>query len=959
MKKLLKEGFFRKILIPALLAIIMFIISVFAFVIPSFKNNAIQQKQIMLQELTNTAWSILKKYQLDEKKGLLTTQEAQNKAIIEIEALRYGSDKKDYFWITDLTPIMIMHPYFHELIGENLKDFADPDGKKLFLEAVQIAKTKNEGFFTYKWQLKDDSTHIVPKLSFVKLFPEWNWIIGTGIYLVDVQHEINILTHRILLILFVITVIISMFILFITFQSLKIETKRRQVEKELHDSKEKYKSLLESSTEGLIFLMESSISYSNSFIQNWLGYTSDELSILNIDKIITNNNDFDYKNIKKEVKKEIELLKKDGQKTLAILTVMPVQFTDKEGLLLTFKDTNEQFSVKKELEIIKKQLHNISQFSNIGLFRFSLTGKNRLMSFNQKVVTILGYSSENELFNTPLISIFANKEDIKILLIELKEKFIVSNRIVSFRKNDNSIIDVYLTLNLTKIDEQETICDGIIETIDNKQSKEEINIISQNIASIFANSKNEVKHYSKPLIDCYINTRLSLVCEILSKNNSDYILIMLNNKCIGIITYYDLIFRYINKKIDENSFASEIMTSPVEVTSENTKLIDAITIFNTKNISHLVLINSNSEITGVLRKKDILGVCINPEDLVSKIIENYASVSEILQLRNKLPILVKPLLNEIGNISTISKIITVFNDKIAQKIIQNTIKELGQPPVSFAFLTFGSQGRDEFAFNSDQDNAIIYNDIENEDKEKVETYFKELSNRVCKYLANSGLPLCVGGYMANNPKWCQPLKVWKNYFTDWIVNAEPENILNFSVLFDIKIVFGDEKLFYDLENYIYEILQGRTAFFYFLAQTSTAFKTPLNIFGNIITETTGNKIEAIDIKSSIAQIVAFARVFALYNNIRNKNTNERINILKTKEVLSQTTYEEIIFHYNYLMQLRIKNQIEQITNNKEVTNYLLPKKLTEMQQIILKKVFSQMSSYQEKLSATFMSSYKG
>ncbi|PKP49747.1 MAG: hypothetical protein CVT92_14950 [Bacteroidetes bacterium HGW-Bacteroidetes-1] len=94
MKKVIHASFFQRIILPSVLAILLFILSVFAFVIPAFENNAIKQKQIMLHELTNTVWSILDKYHHDASIGLLSSEEAKEKARNEIEVLRYGTDKK-------------------------------------------------------------------------------------------------------------------------------------------------------------------------------------------------------------------------------------------------------------------------------------------------------------------------------------------------------------------------------------------------------------------------------------------------------------------------------------------------------------------------------------------------------------------------------------------------------------------------------------------------------------------------------------------------------------------------------------------------------------------------------------------------------------------------------------------------------------------------------------------------
>jgi len=383
MKKVIKASFFQKIVLPAVLAILLFVISVYAFIIPAFENNAIEQKRVMLHELTNTAWSILQKYHNDASKGLLSIDEAKQKAVSEVEALRYGLDKKDYFWITDLTPSMIMHPYVHELTGQSLHEYADPDGKKLFIEALKIAQESGEGFIRYKWQFKDDSAHIVPKLSFVKKFQPWDWIIGTGIYLDDVQREISSLTNKLILILLGISVIIALIIAFITYQSLAIENRRQLAEEQLHESREKYRSLLESSTEGIILLHNSKIAYTNAFIQNWLQYTDAELHEIVVESLFYPGHEPDFGNIKRETRLEIDLLRKDGSIAEAVLTMLPVEFAEKEGLLLTFRDTTEQRSVKTELAGLRNRLENISAYSGIGIFRFPLKGRGRLVEFTR------------------------------------------------------------------------------------------------------------------------------------------------------------------------------------------------------------------------------------------------------------------------------------------------------------------------------------------------------------------------------------------------------------------------------------------------------------------------------------------------------------------------------------------------------------------------------------------------
>jgi methyl-accepting chemotaxis protein len=115
----------------------------------------------------------------------------QEEARQQISSLRFGPDGSDYFFIIDTDANMIMHPIKPEMDGKNYKDYADPNGKKLFSEMAQVGREKGEGFVEYMWP-KPGKEKPVPKLSFVKLFKEWNWIVGTGIYVDDIDEALSL-----------------------------------------------------------------------------------------------------------------------------------------------------------------------------------------------------------------------------------------------------------------------------------------------------------------------------------------------------------------------------------------------------------------------------------------------------------------------------------------------------------------------------------------------------------------------------------------------------------------------------------------------------------------------------------------------------------------------------------------------------------------------------------------------
>lgn len=147
-------------------------------------HSLIAQKKFTTNELIDSTYGIVEHYYALQKKGELTEAQAQKQALSIIASLRY--DTNNYFWINDFTPNMIMHPIKPQLNGKNIGGVKDPDGNALFIDMVNIVKAKGEGFVYYKWA-KPGFDDPVDKIGFVKGFTPWQWIIGTGTYLDDID----------------------------------------------------------------------------------------------------------------------------------------------------------------------------------------------------------------------------------------------------------------------------------------------------------------------------------------------------------------------------------------------------------------------------------------------------------------------------------------------------------------------------------------------------------------------------------------------------------------------------------------------------------------------------------------------------------------------------------------------------------------------------------------------------
>ena len=154
----------------------------------AFREELTALKKEYLKSQVQTAMSILDAVAKDAN---LSPEDKQKQAFALVKALRYGPENKDYFWINDLHPRMVMHPYKPEMDGQDLTDNKDPNGKRLFVEFARVGKESGEGFVDYLWP-KYGADKPQPKLSFVRFFKEWGWVVGTGLYIDDIDAMVNI-----------------------------------------------------------------------------------------------------------------------------------------------------------------------------------------------------------------------------------------------------------------------------------------------------------------------------------------------------------------------------------------------------------------------------------------------------------------------------------------------------------------------------------------------------------------------------------------------------------------------------------------------------------------------------------------------------------------------------------------------------------------------------------------------
>ena len=150
------------------------------------RENSFRDKQAKTRNLVEVAYSTIEHFQKQEAAGKLTRADAQALASAAVRAMRY--DRNEYFWINDMSPRIVVHGAKPELEGQDMSSLKDPNGKLLFLEFVAVVKKSGAGYVDYLWP-KAGSDKPQPKISYVRGFAPWEWIVGSGIYTDDIAAE--------------------------------------------------------------------------------------------------------------------------------------------------------------------------------------------------------------------------------------------------------------------------------------------------------------------------------------------------------------------------------------------------------------------------------------------------------------------------------------------------------------------------------------------------------------------------------------------------------------------------------------------------------------------------------------------------------------------------------------------------------------------------------------------------
>lgn len=429
---------------------------------------------------------------------------------------------------------------------------------------------------------------------------------------------------------------------------------------------------------------------------------------------------------------------------------------------------------------------------------------------------------------------------------------------------------------------------------------------------------------------------------------------------VGILTDTDLRQKVLARGCSVDEQVLHVMTSPVHSLRPDAYAFDALLEMSRHGISHLAVVEEE-RLRGIVSEHDFQVQTGNSPVGVIGEIEKCRSVEDTVSLRPKIDHILEMLVRQRVPARKATKLITEFNDRVTSKINRLIEEEMevsgfGPPPVSFCWMALGSEGRGEQTLRTDQDNAIIFENVQESEDTSVKNWFGEYSQRVVDGLARYGFPRCRGGIMASNPQWCLSEEQWQAVFSGWVTRPEALSLRMASIFFDLRPICGNKAMTERLWKAIHDLVAHNTLFLRYMAKNSLSNRPPLGFLRQFIVEKTGEHRDELDLKMrAVLPVVESSRVMALELCVAGTNTVERLKEINRKDrsVVSDGLLSDLVEAYDFITHLRLTNHIEAQVRGEAPGNFLNPGRLAGIQRSLLKESFSVISRLQEQVGQRY------
>ncbi len=437
-------------------------------------------------------------------------------------------------------------------------------------------------------------------------------------------------------------------------------------------------------------------------------------------------------------------------------------------------------------------------------------------------------------------------------------------------------------------------------------------------------------------VTCTADDTITDAAKLMRQHRISCLPVMQDSRLAGIVTLHDINNRVVAEGLDTGLPVSRIMTADPDTLPPSAIGSDVLHMMMERRFGHVPVVDQGN-LVGIVTQTNLTRFqATNSASLVRDVVR-ATTPADMAAVTARIPQLLVQLVGAGNRHETVTRLITDIADAVTRRLLAQAEEKLGPPPVPYLWLACGSQGRQEQTGISDQDNCLMLDDSVTE---ADMPYFAALARYVSDGLDQAGYFYCPGDMMATNPRWCQPLHVWRSYFRRWIDTPSTEAQVLASVMFDLRPIGGTRTLFADLQRETLELAARNSIFVAHMVSNSLKHTPPLGLLRGFATVRSGEHKNHIDMKmNGVIPVVDLGRIYALRGQLDSANTRARIAAAHSAGQISQEGGRDLLDAYDLIAQARLDHQATLIRAGKKPDNFMSPNVLSEFERSHLRDAF--------------------
>lgn len=471
----------------------------------------------------------------------------------------------------------------------------------------------------------------------------------------------------------------------------------------------------------------------------------------------------------------------------------------------------------------------------------------------------------------------------------------------------------------------------------------------------YSQSSTELQPMSSPLssvvrrkpVTCSPQTPVREVLQTMHELSIGSMIAVEDDKPVGIFTLPDVLNRVALPQIDLDRPIIGLMSTNLCTLPPHAMAYEAALEMTRHGMRH-ILVTDNGRLTGVVSERDLFALQRVGLRQISTAIRSARDLETLKQSGRDIRQLAYNMLAQGVGAEQLTQFISTLNDLLTVRVIELELEraraEGDWKEIDFCWLALGSEGRFEQTLSTDQDNGILFMTPAGWTAEQVRAQLLPVARAINVALDACGFPLCKGGIMASNAKWCLSREEWESTFSQWISRGDGAELLNASIFFDFRSLYGNENLAHQLRSWLNGKVKSNRMFMRKMVENALGNRPPLSMLRNsFLLDRKGDNPNTLDLKiNGVTPFVDAARIFALAANSGETGTTYRLRAACQAWRMDKAETEAWIESFLYIQLLRLRLQHQQAAGaSGQLSNRVNPEKLNLLDRNILKETFRQ------------------